>query len=90
MAEALVEYLQVNPTIRAKHRPPPIGKAIKELTKMDKVGLYVYANIFKDYQAADDAWSVINQGDSTRFFQSLDTPHNFPMFVPFYPSFLFL
>ena len=56
---ALTSYLDVNPTLRADHRPPPIGKTI--MAKMDKTGLLIHARINKGYQAAEDAWSAILQ-----------------------------
>lgn len=59
VSSALTTYLDVNPTLRADHRPPPIGKTI--LAKMDKTGLLIHARINKGYQAAEDAWSAILQ-----------------------------
>ena len=56
---ALSQYLDVNPTLRADHKPPPIGKTI--LAKMDEKGLMIHARINKGYQAAEDAWSAILQ-----------------------------
>lgn len=59
VSSALAEYLNVNPTLRADHRPPPIGKTI--VAKSDDKGLLIHARINKGYQAAEDAWSAILQ-----------------------------
>ncbi|MCK5160389.1 MAG: HK97 family phage prohead protease [Candidatus Aureabacteria bacterium] len=62
--DALKPYTEY-PTIRADHRPPPVGKTIAGV--MDKRGLNVKVQIGKNITACDDAWNAIKQGLYTAF-----------------------
>lgn len=62
--DALKPYTKY-PTIRADHRPPPVGKTIAGV--MDKRGLNVKVQIGKNITACDDAWNAIKQRLYTAF-----------------------
>lgn len=61
--KALGMYLK-NPTVRADHRPPPIGETlIAESRQVNgNKGLFVKVQIGKNTRATDEAWSLIEQG----------------------------
>lgn len=61
--KALNMYLK-NPTVRADHRPPPIGETlIAEPRQVNgNKGLFVQVQIGKNTRATDEAWSLIEQG----------------------------
>jgi hypothetical protein len=61
--KALKLYLK-NPTIRADHGPPPIGKTIDAKPRILNgiKGLWIRAQIGKGTRACEDAWNGIRQG----------------------------